>query len=71
MAVAAYPIFVTVQNPVSQPERNYWAIELFEPGDDTARMAESWVAGFEIQEVQEVELLAYNAANAFPGEGEE
>jgi hypothetical protein len=31
-------------------------------------MAEAWDRGFQIKEVQDPELYAYNAANAFPGE---
>ncbi|CAD7933065.1 unnamed protein product [Amoebophrya sp. A25] len=70
LLVGSYPFFLKVQNPnfAIPPEKNYWTLQLFEPGSNVATMAEAWVIGFDIQVVKEVEVYPYNPGNGIPGE---
>lgn len=48
--------------------KNFWTIKLFEPGEKVPKMAEPYVAGFQIQVIKDAEIFPYNPANAVDGE---
>ncbi|CAE8590604.1 unnamed protein product [Polarella glacialis] len=65
--LGSYGLFVTVQNPMFTPLRNFWGFTIRDR-DLTPRMSESWVFGFQIQVVLNPQIRAYNMGNGVDGE---
>eukprot|EP00930_Biecheleria_cincta_P055124 TRINITY_DN41486_c0_g1_i1.p1 TRINITY_DN41486_c0_g1~~TRINITY_DN41486_c0_g1_i1.p1 ORF type:complete len:2351 (-),score=301.60 TRINITY_DN41486_c0_g1_i1:61-7113(-) len=66
-ALGSYGLYVTVENPMFTPARNFWGFTIYDR-DLTPRMSESWVYGFLIQVVLNPQLRSYNSGNGIDGE---
>eukprot|EP00931_Biecheleriopsis_adriatica_P064212 TRINITY_DN39027_c0_g1_i1.p1 TRINITY_DN39027_c0_g1~~TRINITY_DN39027_c0_g1_i1.p1 ORF type:complete len:2314 (+),score=334.39 TRINITY_DN39027_c0_g1_i1:107-7048(+) len=65
--LGSYGLYVTVENPMFTPLRNFWGFTIRDL-DQTPRMSESWVYGFDIQVVLDPKLKSYNSGNGVDGE---
>lgn len=66
-ALGSYGLYVTVENPMFTPARNFWSFTIYDR-DLTPRMSESWVYGFLIQVVLNPKIVSYNSGNGIDGE---
>eukprot|EP00400_MALV-I_sp_L67-5_P000810 gene810-351_t len=64
---ADYYITMVVSNPAKTPTLNFWSFEVIDNMGQT-QMAEANVRGFEIKEVHDVSITAYNRASMNIGE---
>ena len=67
--IGNYGMTVIASNPASTPMHNYWRITIYDStsANKLALMSESWIQGFNIQEILHPVLFPYNPANAIPG----